>query len=130
MADDALDGREALAERALDIVDPIMHGGHAQGRVDQCVEIDDLTIRRLAYPHVVHVAHAAELLGNGSKLAVDRLDALVRSVTAEQPARLQRFDVGLDLNLKAKLVADCLLELVGDLMGAAEGEIAVDLEIE
>src|SRR5215510_12654905 len=105
MSDDALDGREALAQCALETVDPVMYGGYAQGGIDQGVEIDNLAVRRLAHPHIMHVAHAAELLGNGRKLIVNGFDALGCGVTAEQPTRLQRLDVGLDLDLEPELIA-------------------------
>src|SRR5262245_11859385 len=130
MPDDTLDGREAQTQCALETVDPVVHLGYAQSRVDQGVEIDNLAVRSLAHPHVVYVAHAAELFGSGRKLVLDRLDALVRGVTAEQPARLQRLDVGLDLHFESELVAHRLLEPVGNLVGAAESKIAVNLEIE
>ena len=56
----------------------------------------------------------------------------MRSGAASRPAiaRLQRLDMGLDLDVGPELLAQRRLQPVGDLVRAAEREPAVDLEIE
>ena len=128
--DHALDGGEAQAQPTFEIVDAVVDVGHAQQWIDIGVEIDDLAVRRFADAHVVHITHHAEVLCDAGKLVLNRPDALVGGVAAEQPTGLQRLDVGLDLDLDPELVAHRLLEPVGDLMRATEGQTAIDLEIE
>ena len=56
VAGHALDGRKLFPQRPLDLIDPLMHLGDREGRVDPAMEIDELGAVALAHPHVVHLA--------------------------------------------------------------------------
>src|ERR1700740_2362093 len=55
VADDALHGREGAAQRALDLVDVLVHLDHAHRRRGAAVEVDDFAGLGVAYPHIVDV---------------------------------------------------------------------------
>ena len=72
-----------------------------------------------------------DLLGGKSReLGAHRGKALAGRVTAGKPARLQRLDVGLDLDLGPELLAHRRFEAVRDLVRARECQAAVDFEVE
>ena len=101
MADHALDRRRALFEGALQRVDLLVYGLHAQLRIDAAVEIDNLAFGGLAHPHMVHVAQRAAVGGEFRERDLDRLHALGRRLAAAGAVRLQRFDVGIDFHAGA-----------------------------
>ena len=51
-------------------------------------------------------------------------------VGAVRQFRLQRLDVGVDLDVLAKILADAPLQLVGDVVGRRQRHLAVDLEVD
>src|SRR5262249_30979170 len=53
-----------------------------------------------------------------------------RGVGAVRQLRLQRLDMGIDLDVLAELRADVALEVVGDVVGVAQRHFAVDLEVD
>ena len=55
MADDALDGGEGAAQRALDLVDVVVHLDDAHRPRGAAVEVDDFAGVGVADPHVVDV---------------------------------------------------------------------------
>src|SRR5262245_45321351 len=62
---------------------------------------------------------------NASRMAVTRSGVAARFIE-----RLQRLDVGLHLHVRAELLAHGILEDAGDVVGGAQRERAVDLEVE
>ncbi len=64
------------------------------------------------------------------KRGLDGLDAVGRGVGAVRQFRFQRFDVGVDLDVLAELVADVPLQLLGDVVGGRQRHLAVDFEID
>ena len=79
--------------------------GDGQRRIHVTVEIDDLAVRGLAHAHVVNVLHEAEFGGERGELGAHCGKALAGRVTAGKPARLQRLDMSLDLDLWPELLA-------------------------
>ncbi len=94
------------------------------------MEIDDLAFVGFAHPHVVHVADHAALGRDLGERHLDRAHPLRRRLAAGGLRRLQRLDMGFDLDAGAQLFAERRFQLVGDVMGRAERKLAVDLEIE
>src|SRR3569832_222505 len=129
MADDALDLRRAGLERALQRVDIVVDVVNRELGVAPAVEVDDLAVLGLAHAHVMHVANDA---ASGRLLAPrDRhgSDALRRSLAAGHVLRLQRLDMGLDLDAVSEFGFDRVLERVGGFMRRAESMPAIDSEI-
>ena len=130
VADHALDRRRTAAQRAFDLVDLLVHRLHRERRIDPAVEIDDLAFVGFAHPHVVDVADHAAFGRDLGERHLDRRDPLRRRFAAGGLRRLQRLDMGLDLDRGAEFLAERRFEPVGDVVGGAERKPAVDLEIE
>ncbi len=129
MTDDAFDGRKRAAQRAFDRIDVLVNLDHAHRRRGAAVEVDDLAGVGVAHPHVMDVMDRA-IGGKARQRCPDCLDAVGRGVGAERQFGFQRFDMGVDLNVLAELVADVPLQLMGDGVGVVERHLAVDLEVE
>ena len=69
------------------------------------MEVDDLAVGGLAHAHVVDLADERDVRRDLVERVAHRRDPLVRRVAPGQSARLQRLDMGLDLDLGAELVA-------------------------
>ena len=59
MTDHALDGREPAAQRALDLVDILVHLDDAHRRRSPAMEINDFAGVGVAHPHIVNVMDRA-----------------------------------------------------------------------
>src|SRR5690349_5805688 len=68
--------------------------------------------------------------GKARQRGLDGLDAVGRGVGAERQLGFQGFDMGIDLDLGAELVADVALEIPGDVMSGSQRHVAVDLEVD
>ena len=116
VTDDALHGRERTPQRALDLVDVLMHLDHAHRGCGAAVEVDDLAGVGVADPHIVDVVDLA-VGGKSRQRGLDGLDPFRRGIDAERQFRFQRLDVGVDLDVLAELLPDVALQPVGDVMG-------------
>src|SRR5262249_18452117 len=72
----------------------------------------------------------AETGGQGSEFRRDGGNLLGRSIAAGEVTRLQRLDVGLDLDPRSQLLSHRSFEPVRDRMGTAKCKIAIDLKVE
>ena len=68
--------------------------------------------------------------GKARQRGLDGLDALGRGVGAVRQFRLQRLDMGVDLDVLAEILADAALQLVGDVVRRGQRHVAVDLEVD
>ena len=84
--------------------------------IDPDMEVDDLTFVGFADAHIVHIADHAALGSNLRECQLHRAHALRRCLAAGSLRRLQRFDVGLDLNGGPELLAERSFQLVGDVV--------------
>src|SRR5579883_1617490 len=113
VTDDALDARVIAPQRALDRVDILMHLDDAHRGHRAAMEVDDLAGRGVAHPHTMNVAD----LGL-RRIARQRLRNLGNpargGIAAERQLRLQRLDMGVDLDIGTEFLADLLLQAVGD----------------
>src|SRR2546430_12883934 len=103
VADHPFDGRELLPQRAFEVVDFLVDGPDRQRRIDAAVKVDDLSLGSLAYAHVVDLSDESDIRRDGAELLAYRRDPFIRRVAAGEPARLQRLDVGFDLDFRAEL---------------------------
>ena len=115
VTDDALHGREGAAQRALDLVDVLVHLDHAHRRRGAAMEVDDLAGVGVAHADIMDVVDRG-LGGKARQRRPDGLDAVGRGIGAERQFRFQRLDMGVDLDVGAELVADVALEVVRDVM--------------
>ena len=76
------------------------------------------------------IARKSELVAQRHQRGVHRRKPLVGSVATGKAARLQRLDMGLDLDLGSELLAHRRLKIVRDLVRARQRQAAIDLEIE
>src|SRR5438105_6943969 len=129
MADHTLDGRKRAAQRALDLVDVLVHLDHAHRRRGAAMEINDFAGVGIAHPNIMDVMDRA-IAGKARQRGLDGLDALGGCVGAVRQFRLERFDVGVDLDVLAKILADVALQHAGNLVGRRKLHVAVDLEVD
>src|SRR5262245_29734540 len=129
VTDHALDAGEGAAQRALDLVDALMHPDHAHRGGGAAMEVDDLAGLGVAHPHIMDVVDGA-VGGELRQRSLDGGDAVGRGVGAVRKLRLQRLDMGVDLDVLAELLADVALEVVGDVVGVDQRHLAVDLEVD
>jgi hypothetical protein len=78
----------------------------------------------------VHVADHAAFGGDLGQRHLDRAHPLGRRLAPGGLRRLQRLDMGLDLDLGAELLAQRGFQGIGDVVRCAERKLAIDLEIE
>ena len=93
------------------------------------MEVDDLAGVGVAHPHIMDVMDDAVGGDLGQRLQNGR-NPLGRRVGAVRQLRLQRLDMGVDLDVLAELLADAALEIVGDVVGGDQLHVAVDLEVD
>jgi hypothetical protein len=127
VADRALDRREAQPERPLHLVHLVVHVRDLERRIDQAMKIDDLAVAGRAHAHVVDRADEINLCRDLGQRLAHRCDTLSGGVATWLVERLQRLDVGLDLDLRSELVADRFFEPGCDIVRRADRESAVDL---
>ena len=108
VADDARDGRKAPAQAVLDRVDQIVHRLHGNVGIDAAVEINDFAVRRLANADVVGFAEAGDVGGKRTQRFANFSDARGCGIAPGKHDCGQRLDMGLDFDLRAKLLADRL----------------------
>src|SRR6266404_6344160 len=129
VADDPFHGRERAAQRTLDLVDVLVNLDHAHRRRGAAVEVHDFAGVGIAHPHAMDVMDRA-IGGEARQRGLDGFDALRRGIAANRQFRLQRLDVGVDLDVLAEFLADVPLQFMGDGVGCGERHIAVNLEID
>ena len=79
------------------------------------MEINDFAGVGVAHPHIMDVMDRA-VGGKARQRGLDGLDALGRGVGAVRQFRLERFDMGVDLDVLAEILADAALQPVGDVV--------------
>ena len=84
------------------------------------MEIDDLAIVGFAHPHVVDRADEVDFRRDLDQRIAYRRDAPGRGVAAGLMTRLQRLDMGFDLDSGSQLLADRLFQPAGNFVGRAE----------
>ncbi len=107
-----------------------MNGRHRKRGVDQAVEIDNLADIGLPDTDVVHLADQIDFCRDLIERVAHSRDAGGRRFAARLIMRLQGLDVGLDLNSRSQFLAHRLFESARNVVRRAEGEGAIDLEIE
>src|SRR5687768_15667598 len=80
VTDHAHDGRKLPPQRALDLVDPLVHLVHRQLWIHLAVEVDDLAARGLAHAHVVDPPDEPDAGGDFGQRRAHRGDVLRRGV--------------------------------------------------
>src|SRR5436305_3001652 len=93
MSDDALDRRKLAPQRALDVVDPLMHILDGEHRVDAAVEIDNLTLGGFAHAHVMNLPDKGDVRGNFRKRLAHGGDPFIRGIAPRQAPYLQRLNM-------------------------------------
>ncbi len=83
MADDALHGRKRTAQRALDLVDILVHLDHAHRGRGAAMEVHDLAGVGVAHPHIMDVV-ARAVGGEARQRDADDLDAVERGIGSQR----------------------------------------------
>ena len=129
VADDARDARKSPSQIPLNCIDQSVRGADRKGGIDLAMEINDLSIRRLANANVVRLANTGDFGGKRTQRFTNFIDACRVRITSGKHDCGQRLDMGLDLHVRAKLFADRLFKLAGDLVGCGERQCTVDFKI-
>ncbi len=130
MTDRAFDRRKAQAQRPFHLVHLVVHVRDFEHGLDEAMEIDDLSVVGCTHAYVMDLADEFDLGRDLDQRVAHRRDALGWRVATGLIEWLQRLDMRFDLDTWAQLLADGLFESSRDVVRLADGDGAVDLEIE
>ena len=120
VADHPLDGRETPAQAALQLVHLLVHVVDRELWIDMAMKVDDCALRSLAHAHIVNFPDRSELRRDFAQQGADRAGAVGRGIGAGDILRLQRLDMGLDLDVGAEFLLDRRFKPARDLMRGPE----------
>ena len=110
MADDARDSGKSPSQSPLDRINQSVRHADRKGGIDTAVKINDLAVRRLANADVVGLAKTRDFGGERTQRFANFSGARGCCITPGKHDCGQRLDMGLDFNLRAKLLADRTLQ--------------------
>ena len=128
VGDDPPHPGQPLAQRLLQPVDCCMHEFDAAAAIDLAVKGDKNAVIIDPDPDIVDLGQRP-VGGDIAEKPLDFGQPIGRGVLAGEDPRLQRLDMGLDLDLAAELAARSCSSAVAISWAAANG-IALDLEVE